>query len=1078
MKNTELSSAKRELLNKWLNGQLEEESNGISKRQENSPIPLSFPQQRQLFLELLEPGTPINNLSVCYQLTGSLKKDALEESANRIIARHEVLRSHFVFDQGLPDLKLVNELKITIERISIEPGKLYEQMSKARKLAEEIVLQPFDLSKAPLMRLRLFDLVDDTYIFLVVIHHTIADGWSLGLFLKELITNYDDIINGTSTKLPDLPIQYADFANWQVQKVGDEDYQPDLAYWKNQLNGELPVLELHTDRPRSSRQSYEGGTYRFPISADLTTRLEKITHGENVTLFMSLLTIFIVLLRRYSGQEDLIVGTPIANRNRPELENLVGIFINTLALRTSTAGDPSFRDLVRKVRDVAVGAYAHQDLPFEKLVEELKPARDLSRPPIFQVVFNMQNVPMPPLSLSALDILPLDVDRGVAQFDLSLMITKSKDQYLGTVEYNRTHFESASIDRMFKSYLLLLEDCIQNPDLPLSRLKIVEEKEKDFLLHRLNQTQIDFPSEKCVHHLVEEQASRFPTKTAVVFEAQSLTYSELNLRIDTLAAYLKSLGVDRGVRVGVLMRRSLEIAETLVAVLKAGGTYIPIHDSYPENRVRFILSDADVHVLITNIDLSSWGQMKVHVINLNDEKSWVERPLSLPDGDVRSSDLAYIIYTSGSTGQPKGVMVSHSALTNFMWSMKSEPGLSDEDRLIAVTAFSFDIAALELFLPLIVGATVIIASEEMTTNPYLLSQGIDDHQATIMQATPATWQMLVESDWSGSNTMKALSGGDVLTRRLANKILDRVGTLWNMYGPTETTIWSSTCKVQSGEQKITIGKPINNTQMYILDENLQPLPIGVVGELHIGGDGLANGYLNNASLTSEKFIKDRLGVEPRGRLYKTGDRARYLSDHSIEVLGRVDHQVKINGYRIELGEISTQMMQNPAVSEAIVIARTEASGERRLIAYFVSARSEPIDSDDLRSFLKEKIPTYMIPTVFIPLDSLPLTPNGKLDRAALPVPPDVRATDNYQAPRNEDERVLVNIWQDVLEVEQVGVHDNFFELGGASIQSLQMVAKANMAGFRLSPEHIFEFQTIAELSENITNTTEKDVNER
>ncbi len=1076
MKNTELSSAKRELLNKWLSGQLEEESNGISKRQENSPITLSFPQQRQLFLELLEPGTAVNNLSVCYQLTGRLNTDALEESANRIIARHELLRSHFVFDQGLPDLKLTNELKITIERINIERCKLDEQMNKARKLAEEIVLQPFDLSKAPLMRLKLFELGDDTFIFLVVIHHTIADGWSLGLFLKELIANYENIINGTSTKLLSLPIQYADFANWQVQKVGDEDYQSDLAYWKDQLNGELPILELPTDRPRSSRQSYEGGTHRFPISTDLTSRLETVTHGENVTLFMSLLSIFVVLLRRYSGQEDLIVGTPIANRNRPELENLIGIFINTVALRTSTSGDPSFRELVRNVRDVAVGAYAHHDLPFEKLVEELKPVRDLSRPPIFQVVFNMQNVPMPTLSLTGLDILPLEVDRGVAQFDLSLMITKSEDQYLGTVEYNRTHFESTSIDRMFKSYLLLLEDCIRNPDLPLSQLKIVEEEE-DFLLRQLNQTQIDFPSEKCVHHLVEEQASRFPAKTAVVFEAQSLTYSELNLRIDTLAAHLMSLGVNRGVRVGVLMKRSLEIMESLLAVLKAGGTYIPIHHSYPEQRVKFILDDADVHVLITNVDLNSWGAMEAHIINLNGEKLWAEDPPSIPDSDVRSADLAYIIYTSGSTGQPKGVMVPHSAFTNFLWSMKSEPGLSDEDILIAVTAFSFDIAALELFLPLTVGATAIIASEAMTTNPYLLRQGIDDHQATIMQATPATWQMLVESDWSGSSAMKALSGGDVLTRKLANKILERVGSLWNMYGPTEATIWSSACKVRSGEQKITIGKPINNTRMYILDENLQPLPVGVVGELHIGGDGLARGYLNNASLTSEKFIEDRLGVEPGGRLYKTGDRARHLSDHSIELLGRVDHQVKINGYRIELSEISTQMMQNPAVSEAIAIARTEASGEKRLIAYFVSDRDESISSDDLRSFLTEKIPTYMIPTVFMPLDNLPLTPNGKLDRAALPVPPDLRDMDNYEAPRNKDERVLVNIWQDVLDVEQVGVHDNFFELGGASIQSLQMVAKANMAGFRVSPEHIFEFQTIAELSENIRNTAAEEANE-
>lgn len=1069
MKNKELSSAKRELLNKWLSGQLVEDKVSIPTRPQDMPMSLSYPQQRQIFLELLEPGTAVNNLSVSYKLTGKLNQDILEESANRIIARHEILRSHFDIGLGLPRPKIVSKLKATIEKVSLKNNGLGEQLSEARKLGEEAALQPFDLSNAPLLRLNLFELSEETYVFQVVIHHTIADGWSLGIFLNELVSNYNGILNNRSTQLPNLPVQYSDFAHWQNHKMADEKYSSEIAFWKNQLKGELPILDLPTDSPRSVRQSFDGSTHRFSIPVKLTQELERITQGENVTLFMSLFSVFVILLHRYSGQEDIIVGTPIANRNLSEVENLIGIFINTIALRTDLSGDPVFRDLIKNIRDVALNAYAHQDLSFEKLVEELKPVRDLSRPPIFQVVFNMQNTPLPIFNLPGLDIEPLEIDRGVAQFDLSLIITKSEKSYLGTVEYNRHHFEAESIERMFRSYLLILEDIVSKPDLPISQLKLVTENEYELIVHKLNQTESHFPREKFVHHLFEEQVNLSPSSTAIISEAESLTYKELNEKANIMAAHLRSLGVEREVRVGVFMSRSLEIMEALLAILKAGGTYIPINSSYPEDRVRYILEDANVKVLITNIDLSTWAKLEVQTVDLNLKNAHISKTISYTDQEIQSSDLAYIIYTSGSTGQPKGVMVPHSALTNFLYSMKVEPGLSSEDKLMAVTSFSFDIAALELFLPLIVGGTVVLASDEMTTNPYLLNEEISRHQISVMQATPATWQLLIDSDWQGLSSMKALSGGDVLTQQLANNILQRVSSLWNMYGPTETTIWSSICKVEPDELRITIGKPINNTQMYILDKNNVPVPRGVIGELHIGGDGLARGYLNNTKLTSEKFIDDHFRLESGARLYKTGDHARYLQDYSIEVLGRIDHQVKVNGHRIELGEISTLIIQNPLVNEAIVIARTEKYGEKRLVAYFVPKGNTVISDNELRKFLKRKLPSYMIPAVFISLKSLPLTPNGKLDRSALPVPTDTLSTLNYEAPRSADERILTNIWQDVLAIEQVGIHDNFFELGGASIQSLQIVAKANMAGFRMTPESIFEFQTITELVENLKN---------
>ena len=530
---------------------------------------------------------------------------------------------------------------------------------------------------------------------------------------------------------------------------------------------------------------------------------------------------------------------------------------------------------------------------------------------------------------------------------------------------------------------------------------------------------------------------------------------------------MQLLGVGPDIRVGILMEKSLEIVEALLGVLKAGGTYVPIHTSFPAERVQFILNDANVKVLLTNVDPGPPGTQKLHIVHLNGDDLSIETDGSNPQTNVSSNNLAYIIYTSGSTGQPKGVMVNHSALVNFLWSMRARPGINKDDTLLSVTSISFDIAALELFLPLIVGATLVVAGKEMTTNPLMLGQAIKQYRVNMMQATPATWQILLESDWTGEKGLKALCGGDVLTRKFANQLLDRVGSLWNMYGPTETTVWSSMSQIQKGDTPISIGQPIGNTQLYILDRYIQPVPIGVVGELHIGGEGLARGYLNQRELTNAKFIHDCFSSKPGARLYKTGDRARYLPDCSIEVLGRMDDQVKIHGHRIELGEISAVLMQHPSVHEAIVITRKEISGDRRLVAYFVPGNDLSPDVGELQDFVRKKLPAYMIPAAFVRLNCLQLTPNGKIDRNVLPVPDDVRPLPGYVAPRNEVEKILAGIWQHVLDIEQVGIHDNLFDLGGASIQSIQIVAKANISGLHLSVENIFEYQTIAELAEQL-----------
>ena len=1067
MVNKNLSPAKHALLEKWLQGKLTNDTTSIPRRPMNSEIPLSFPQQRQLFLELLEPGTAVNNLSVFLELNGKIDLAALEQSVNKIIARHDALRTRFSFGQGLPKPELLANIKVTIPIIDLQQFDINDQIGEARRLAEKEVLKPFDLTKAPLIRIKLYVLSNERYLLLIIVHHTIADGWSLGVFLRELMMIYDEITNGKSTQFSELPIQYADYAYWQTSRINREAVQSSMAYWKKQLAGQLPVLELPTDHQRGPRQTFSGGTYRFVLPTHLMEALDKFCREEDVTLFMILLTTFFILLHRYSGQDDIFVGTPIANRNLLELENLIGVFINTLVLRTNISGNPGFRELLKRVRDVSLEAYAHQDLPFEKLVEELKPQRDLSRTPLFQVAFNMQNAPMPKLHIPGLEIGFMEIDRGVSQFDLTLMMSASEGQWHGIVEYNRDHFKPATITRMFQSFQMLLEDAMTNPEHPISKLRLVTKEQRLRLVDELNQTQLDFPREKCMHQLFEAQVDVTPDAIAIIHDDTTISYFELNHRANILAMHLQTLGVGPEVRVAIFMEKTFEIVEVLLSVLKAGGTYVPINTSIPIERVQFILNDANVSVLLTNVDPGPLGDNKVHVVNLNDKLLSTENVCLNLDTNVTPDNLAYIIYTSGSTGQPKGVMVNHSSLVNFLWSMRIRPGISKDDSLLSVTSISFDIAALELFLPLIVGATVVIVSKEITTNSFMLGQAIKRYHVNIMQATPATWQILIESGWAGEPGLKALCGGESLTRKLADQLLDRVGSLWNMYGPTETTVWSSICQIQKGGNPITIGQPIGNTQMYILDLHLQPLPIGVVGELHIGGEGLARGYLNHPHLTSEKFIPDCFSSRPGMRLYKTGDRARYLEDYSIEILGRIDDQVKINGHRIELGEIETALMQHPYVDEAIVITRTEISGDKRLVAYFVPKHDKTTDAGELRDFVRKMLPAYMIPVVFVSMNNLPLTPNGKIDRKALPVPEDIRQLPGYVVPRNEIEQILAGIWQDVLGIEQVGINDNFFDLGGASIQSLQIVAHANMAGFPLSAENIFEYQTIAELAAQI-----------
>ncbi|MEP6948356.1 MAG: amino acid adenylation domain-containing protein [Ginsengibacter sp.] len=1069
--NTPLSAVKNALLEKWLQGEKSTKADTvISPRPQNSPIKISFPQQSCLFPELLDRGTAVNNLSVLLKIKGMLDFEALNKSANQILDRHEIVRTRFSMGMGMPVPEILDNLTITIPIVDLTEVDKKDLETEVRRLAEKEVLHPFDLSQAPLFHLKLYRIEEHKYFLLLIAHHTIADGWSLGVFLNELMKCYAANTTGISTEEGRLPIQYFDYAYWQTSDKHQDSLQSSKEYWKKQLGGELPGLELPTDFARGAKRTFAGGTHRFTIPEDLTKKLEELSRQEDATLFMTLLAAFYLLLHRYTGEDDILVGVPIANRNLPELENLIGVFINTLVIRVKLSADASFRELLRQVRTTSLDAYANQDFPYEKLVEELKPKRDLNRPPLFQVVFNLQNSPMPRLNIAGLETEFLEIDRGVSQFDITLMITKNGGQCHALVEYNADLFKASTIERMFRVFQKFLEHALTAPDTPISKLQIITSEELHHMVFKINKTTLDFPREKCIHQLVEDQVEKTPDEIGIIHDQTQITYREMNQRANMLANYIRELGVGPEIRVGILMKKSIKTVEVLLGVLKAGGAYVPIHISSPPERIQFILEDADVEVLITNLDPGPLNEFKGIVVNIEDENILSKNVSSNPNNSVSSNNLAYIIYTSGSTGEPKGVMVNHSSLVNFLWSMQKYPGMNAEAVIVALAAVSFDPSTLELFLPLIVGGKIVIASEEMTTNPLILAETIQRHDVNILQATPATWQLLLDTGWAGKPGMKALCGGDVMTRKMADQLLALVGSLWNVYGPTETTVWSSVSQIEKDDRPITIGQPIGNMQFYILDQYLQTPPVGVIGELHITGEGVSRGYLNNPQLTGEKFIANPFSSKSGVRLYKTGDLARYLPNYEIELLGRNDDQVKVQGHRIELGEVTAVLLKHPSVNDGIVVTRIEKSGDKKLVAYFVPKSGQQTNNAVLREYFIKKLPEYMIPSFFISIDSLPLNTNGKIDRKRLPVPGDILQNSGYVAARNEEEEIMTKIWQNVLDVEQVGIHDNFFDLGGASIQSIQIVAKANMFGYQITVENIFEYQTIAGLAAYIKAT--------
>ncbi|WGV25115.1 non-ribosomal peptide synthetase [Halotia branconii] len=1030
-------------------------------------LPLSFAQQRMWFLYQLESQSAFYNEGLQLHLEGILNLAALEQSLNEIIRRHEILRTTFPAIDGKPVQVISPSLKINIPVLDLQGLAA----SKVQQIVTKEARQHFDLSHGALLRVTLLKLGSKSYKLVLIMHHIITDGWSMGLFIQELSNIYRALTLDSPLLLSQLPIQYGDFTVWQRQWLTEEVQKQQLNYWKQQLAGAPPLLELPTDKSRPAVQTFCGATQQFQIDRNLSEQIKKFSQQSGATLFHTLLAAFVVLMFRYSGQDDICVGSPIANRNRRELDTSIGFFVNTLVLRNRIEGNLSFVEFLSQVRQVATSAYTHQDVPFEQVVEALQPERSLSYNPLFQVVFVLENFLLDKVELPDLTLTPQFVERGTSQFDLTLAVWETKAGLIGSWEYNSDLFEPETIARMTSHFQTLLAAIIANPRQSIGELPLLSQQERHQLLVEWNDTYRPYPHSKCIHQLFEEQVEKTPNAVAVVYEDESLTYQQLNERANQLAHYLQTLGIKPEVLVGICIERSPLMIVGMLGILKAGGAYLPLDPAYPPERLVYMLQDAKIPVLLTQQELiSQLPHTQARVICLDTDSKVIETySQENPTIEVSVDNLAYVIYTSGSTGQPKGVTVIHQAVNRLVCNT-NYISITAEHRVAQASNATFDAATFEIWGALLNGARLVSIEKEILLAPLELATQLRQQQIDVLFVTTALFNQLVNQVPGIFQTLETvLFGGEAVDPTTVRATLQNQPPkrLLHVYGPTENTTFSSWYLISEVPEKainLPIGSPIANTQIYILDKHLQPVPVGVIGELYVGGDGLARGYLNRPELTQKSFIQNPFHDKNCDRLYKTGDLARYLPDGNVEFLGRIDNQVKIRGFRIELAEIEAILTQHPLVRDAVAIAREDIPSVKNLAAYVIPELKQPT-SNELRLFLQSKLPSYMIPASFTFLEALPITPNGKVDRRALPVPQlELDESTALVAPRTHTEEVLAKIWQEVLLLKKVGIYDNFFELGGDSIIGIQIVARANQAGLKLTPKQIFQHQTIAELA--------------
>ncbi|HEY0171187.1 MAG TPA: amino acid adenylation domain-containing protein, partial [Pyrinomonadaceae bacterium] len=1028
-------------------------------------FPLSFAQQRLWFLNQLQPDSPFYNVPDAYRLDGRLDAAVLERSFDALVRRHETLRTTFVTAGGEPR-QLVNEpTPFRLPVVDLTSLDADEREAEALRLAEEEARRLFDLSRDPLLRARLLRLGEDRHVLLMSTHHIASDGWSRGVLVGELMEFYEAFGEGRAPALPALPVQYADYAVWQREYLAGETLEEQLRYWRTQLGGELPALELPADRTRPPVPSYRGAYYHLEFPEKLGARLNALGRESGATLFMALLAAFDVLLYRYTGRTDIVVGTPTAGRNRREVENLIGFFINTLVLRADLSGDPTFRELLGRVRDAALGAQANQELPFEKLVEELHPQRDMSRNPLFQIAFGLQNAPAQDFALRGLTMTPLDVGSGSSRFDLEFHLWEDGDSLAGAVIYSTDLFEEATLARLQTHFVRLLEGVAADPGARISELPLLTEDERRCILFGWNDTRGEYPREACVHELFEAQAARTPDATALVFGRERVTYAELNASADRLARRLRAEGVGPEVLVGVMMERSPEMLAGLLAVLKAGGAYVPLDPQYPRERLAFMLADTAAPVLLTQRHLSAAPPTGGARVLFPDDASDVEADGS-PAAAPAPCNLAYVIYTSGSTGRPKGVAITHRNAVAFLHWAAGRFDAAELSGTLASTSVCFDLSIFELFAPLSRGGSVVLAENALAL-PSLPAA----REVTLVNTVPSAMAELVRSCGLPDSVRVVNLAGEPLKSSLAEEVYrcGRVRQVFNLYGPSEDTTYSTCSPVERGAgREPSIGRPVSNTEVYLLDARLRPVPVGVAGELHLAGSGLARGYLNRPGATAERFVPHPFSSEPGARLYRTGDLARWLPSGEIEFLGRVDQQVKIRGFRIEPGEIEAALGAHASVRAAAVIARDDGPGGKRLVAYVVNRPGAALEPAALRAFLRVKLPEHMIPSSFVLLDELPLTANGKTDRralSALPPPEAPTRQESFVPPRDELERQLAGVWEEVLKVEPVGVRDDFFDLGGHSLLATRVVSHVReRCGVELPLRAMFESPTVEGLA--------------
>ncbi|MHC0067969.1 non-ribosomal peptide synthetase [Nostoc sp. UIC 10890] len=1033
---------------------------------------LSFVQQRLWFLDQLNSGNPAHNISRAIHLKGSLDVKALEQSLGEIVQRHQAMRTIFTAVDGQPLQVIASSSNWMMPIVDLSKLSVTELQQESQHLLTESAQQPFDLATGPLVRATLQRLGEIEHILLLTIHEIVCDNWSLNILLQELASLYEAFSNGLPSPLVELPIQYTDFAIWQREWLQSEVLESHLGYWKQQLGGELPVLELPTDHLRPPVQTYRGARQSLNLPKDLTNALKSLSQQSGVTLLTTMLAAFNILLYRYTAQEDIIVGSPIPNRNQHQVEGLIGLFANNLVMRTNLSGNPSFRELLGRVQEVVLSAYSHQDLPFEKLVEELQTKQDFSRSLLFQVTFALQSQQVSALEFPGLSLNAIEVESKTAKFDLTLEAQESSEGINGWFEYNADLFDADTISRMIGNWQVLLEGVVAQPNQQISHLPILTEAEKHQLLVEWNDIEADYPKNVCLHQLVERQVEKTPDAVAIIFENQQLTYKELNCRANQFAHYLQAMGVKPQTPVAIFTELCMDVAVGILGITKAGGVLLPLDLKYPKERLAFILEETQAPVLLTQQRLlTELPPYQGDIVCL--DTSWqtiTQQSLENPDTEVKPENLAYILYTSGSTGKPKGVMLSHFVCCNReLWEQRTYP-MTTKDRILLKSAWS----SKEFFWPLLAGATAVMTRPGGYQDTNYLVNLIAEQKITVISVVPTVLKLMLEelNIENCRNLRHIFCVGEAMPVQLQDSFFKKglAANLYNLYGLNEVnyaTVWQ--CQSNDEQHFVPIGRP-TDMQIYLLDQYLQPVPTGVMGEICISGVGLASGYFNRPDLTEEKFIPNPFSEELGARLYKTGDLARYLPDGVIQYIGRIDHQVKIRGNRIELGEVEAVLRQHPSVKISAVIAKEEVPGNKRLVAYFTPNPEQTIKVEQLRRFLQQKLPDYMVPSNFVLLEVMPLTFNGKIDRLALASleSPQTSLKRTFVAPRTPVEQRLTDIWMQVLKLKSVSIHDNFFELGVNSLSLTQVMHRVYKAfQIKLTLRDLYEIPTIAELAERV-----------